>query len=380
MLFMLEPHFGLKMALPIIVVRGICFFEVSGQINQNDESWGFQPTGAIPGEKSNYFKIDASISFEINDAQAQKIRDFAEKNVENHTDNFGGWSPWNSCVDFTWKALNEAGINSSSMIWKEGRFYPKDDVDNLKSSMEKYMDKNRGIRDCRRQCLIDPRTNDFYNQSKNWRPAPVDPLIFDLDNDGIETVGLNAAKSILFDSNGDGVKTATGWAGKDDGLLVWDRNGNGQIDSGRELFGDASIKTNGERARDGLDALADLDSNGDGVISALDALWNELKIWQDANQDGISQAHELKSLNEQGFQEIKLTPTGGAQTQANGNQITSSAGYTKTDGTSGTYGNLSLASNDFYREFTDKIALTETAHTLADMQGAGAVRDLREAF
>ena len=122
------------------------------------------------------------------------------------------------------------------------------------------------------------------------------------------------------------------------------------------------------------------DSNGDGLISALDALWNELKIWQDANQDGISQAHELKSLNELGFQEIKLTPTGGAQTQANGNQITSSAGYTKTDGTSGTYGNLSLASNDFYREFTDKIALTETAQSLADMQGAGAVRDLREAM
>ena len=263
-------------------------------------------------------------------------------------------------------------------------FYDETQWEKAMKALETWLESNLGLMSALElwgsQYKIDPNTNNSYNQSKNWRPAPVDPLIFDLDNDGIETVGLNAAKSILFDSNGDGVKTATGWAGKDDGLLVWDRNGNGQIDSGRELFGDASIKTNGERARDGLDALADLDSNGDGVISALDALWNELKIWQDANQDGISQAHELKSLNEQGFQEIKLTPTGGAQTQANGNQITSSAGYTKTDGTSGTYGNLSLASNDFYREFTDKIALTETAHTLADMQGAGAVRDLREAF
>ena len=263
-------------------------------------------------------------------------------------------------------------------------FYDETQWEKAMKALETWLESNLGLMSALElwgsQYKIDPNTNNSYNQSKNWRPAPVDPLIFDLDNDGIETVGLNGAKSILFDSNGDSVKTATGWAGKDDGLLAWDRNGNGQIDSGRELFGDSTIKTNGERARDGLDALADLDSNGDGVISALDALWNELKIWQDLNQDGISQAHELKSLNELGFQEIKLTPTGGAQTQVNGNQITSSAGYTKTDGTSGTYGNLNLASNDFYREFTDKIALTETAHTLADMQGAGAVRDLREAF
>jgi hypothetical protein len=74
-----------------------------------------------------------------------------------------------------------------------------------------------------------------------------DPLVLDLDGDGIETTGLNASAPILFDSDADGVKTATGWVRPDDGILVMDRNGNGVIDSGRELFGDETLLPNGSR-------------------------------------------------------------------------------------------------------------------------------------
>ena len=103
----------------------------------------------------------------------------------------------------------------------------------------------------------------YFTRATQWRPAGVDPLTLDLDGDGIETVGINTNNPILFDHDGDGVKTATGWIGSDDGLLVLDRNNNGTIDNGKELFGDNTVMSNGQTAADGFAALADLDSNAD---------------------------------------------------------------------------------------------------------------------
>ena len=67
-----------------------------------------------------------------------------------------------------------------------------------------------------------------------------DPLTLDLDADGLETVGIDTNNPILFDHDGDGVKTASGWIRPDDGFLVLDRNGNGTIGDGTELFGDST--------------------------------------------------------------------------------------------------------------------------------------------
>lgn len=81
-----------------------------------------------------------------------------------------------------------------------------------------------------------------------------DPLMFDLDGDGIETLGASES-GVFFDHNGTGVKTSTGWLKGDDGFLVFDRNGNGTIDNGRELFGDATALYTGGTAVDGFAAL-----------------------------------------------------------------------------------------------------------------------------
>ena len=96
----------------------------------------------------------------------------------------------------------------------------------------------------------------------------VDPLILDLDGDGLEISPL--AAGVLFDANGDTVKTGTAWAGADDGMLVWDRNGNGLIDNGGELFGDETVLANGTKAANGFVALAEQDSNGDGTFDEKD--------------------------------------------------------------------------------------------------------------
>jgi hypothetical protein len=66
----------------------------------------------------------------------------------------------------------------------------------------------------------------------------ISPLILDLDGDGVETLGQNFY--IQFDHDKNGFAERTGWVGADDGLLVLDRNGNGQIDNGSELFGNNS--------------------------------------------------------------------------------------------------------------------------------------------
>jgi Ca2+-binding RTX toxin-like protein len=213
-----------------------------------------------------------------------------------------------------------------------------------------------------------------------------DPLTLDLDGDGLETTGISATNPILFDHDADGVKTATGWVIADDGFLVWDRNNNGNIDNGRELFGDATLKSNGQLAKDGFDALADLDSNADGKIDASDANFSQLRVWRDLNQDGITQNGELFTLADVGIAAIQLAKTANSVILPNGNQIADLGSFVRLDGSAGTVGeagnlgDINLISDTFHSQFTDVIALTDIAKALPDIQGAGLVRNLHEAM
>ena len=111
------------------------------------------------------------------------------------------------------------------------------------------------------------------------------PLAIDLDGDGVETVSVD--NGVYFDHDGNGFAEKTGWISSDDALLVRDINGNGQIDDGSELFGDQTILSNGEKAANGFEALADLDSNHDGVFDGDDEAFGQIKVWQDLNQNGV---------------------------------------------------------------------------------------------
>ncbi|MEQ9728076.1 hypothetical protein ABRP29_20800, partial [Pseudomonas sp. WHRI 8822A] len=208
-----------------------------------------------------------------------------------------------------------------------------------------------------------------------------DPLVLDLDGDGIETVSANAG--LVFDFNGDGLKTGTGWIKKDDGFLVLDRNGNGTIDNGSELFGVDTVKKNGQKATSGFDALSDLDSNGDGVFDAADEAFSDVRVWQDLNQDGIAQVGELKRLAEHGIAAINLGSKSTSEA-SNGNLITAVGSFVRTDGSEGVVNgnqsvvaNLDLASNPFYREYPNTNPAASSS--LPGLKGSGAVRDLRDA-
>jgi len=114
---------------------------------------------------------------------------------------------------------------------------------------------------------------------------------------------------VYFDHNGDAFAEATGWVDSGDGLLVMDRNGNGIIDDGRELFSDQTILSNGRRAANGFQALADLDSNHDGKIDAQDVAFSQLRVWKDSDGDGVSQPDELFTLDQLGIKANNLNPT-----------------------------------------------------------------------
>ncbi len=123
-----------------------------------------------------------------------------------------------------------------------------------------------------------------------WRPVALD-----LNGDGVQTTGV--AKAAAFDVDDSGFLKNTAWLDNHDGFLFLDRNLNGQIDSAKELFSNATVAL-GAR---GLKGMAWVDANYDGKLTTADPVWNELKVWQDANGDGLQEAGEAHSLAELGI-------------------------------------------------------------------------------
>jgi hypothetical protein len=141
----------------------------------------------------------------------------------------------------------------------------------------------------------------------------VSPIILDIDGNGYHLT--SAAGGVLFDFFGNHQPIQMSWTmgGSTNAFLALDRNGNGMIDDGSELFGNLTPQPpcNG---RNGWAALAVFDTpayggNGDGIIDAKDAVYAKLLLWQDLNHDGISQPNELFSLSALGVAAISLSDT-----------------------------------------------------------------------
>ena len=139
----------------------------------------------------------------------------------------------------------------------------------------------------------------------------VSPVMLDLNGDGIHT--SSAANGVRFDLNGTGHVAQYGWTDGTDGLLVMDRNGDGRINDGSELFGTGTLDAQGRHVGNGYAAMALEDSNHDGLLSSADAGWKELRVWVDANRDGVTDAGELKSLDSLGIASLDLKAMAGTE-------------------------------------------------------------------
>jgi hypothetical protein len=120
------------------------------------------------------------------------------------------------------------------------------------------------------------------------------------------------ASGVLFDLNANGKPERLAWTApnSDNSFLALDRNGNGTIDSGAELFGNATAQASSWQPN-GFAALAEFDraasgGNGDGQITSADAVFSRLLLWRDSNHDGISQAGELYPAGQIGVTAISL--------------------------------------------------------------------------
>ena len=189
----------------------------------------------------------------------------------------------------------------------------------------------------------------------------------------IQTIAPSSI-SARFDHNADGIATATGWTAAGNGILALDLDKNGKIDSGKEIFGNHSVLSNGATAAHGYAALAELDSNNDGKVNALDKAFNELRVWIDANSDGISQASELRTLMSLDIQSLNLEHQENSKDFGNGNRLTHIGSYTKIDGTTGEMGDVEFASNSLYSRYTDTIELTPEQLKAPNLQGLALAR------
>ena len=195
----------------------------------------------------------------------------------------------------------------------------------LKHPKDKLLDYYKYLLDFDK--FINPFKDAFRN-AELWQRR--DPIILDLDGDGVET--LAQASGRHFDHDGNGFAEQSGWVGADDGLLIRDRQPGAEITSGSQLFGDFTLLSNGKTAAHGFEALADLDDNHDGVIDQADAAWAELAIWKDSNSDAYFDPGERLSLEQAGIRQLRLSYRHGSQVDSQGNQHLQLGSYLTSQG------------------------------------------------
>jgi hypothetical protein len=210
-----------------------------------------------------------------------------------------------------------------------------------------------------------------------------DPLILDLDGQGIQTFGLNAG--IHFDYDGNGFQELTGWVAPGNGMLVFDINGNDSLDGGAELFGDFTPLANGMLAANGFEALAQYDANNDGKIDSSDPIWSQLSVYENyyyvaAHSPEAHLSWRMTSVEELGLNEIWLASEITNTTDAQGNTEVRTGHFQWEDGSSGTIAEYRLTRDRSDTIASEVLDVPPELGELPGLHGYGNVYDLHQAI
>ena len=315
----------------------------------------------------NYIDAYINAHNEVENSAQDKARyeTASDKEIQNWVNgkkiagnNEGNWSQ--AMLDDLFQPNDSGGFmpnpNTSFMIDPDGKFEGNErdkciaallnDEKNLNGIGEKFKDsKSSGI----------------YN---------IDPLLVDLDGNGIETTPLT--DGMMMDHDKDGFKELSAWVGGNDGILAYDKNNNGVIDNGNELFGDNYEKTDGTIATSGFDALSDLDTNNDGVINSSDESFSDLQV---IKSDG-----SIISIEEAGIASINLSHQTRADFDESGNQLLGLGSYTTTDAQTRDIGDYSLQVNKTISIAAEEVEVSAEIEALPYVPGYGVVHNLHQAM
>ena len=182
----------------------------------------------------------------------------------------------------------------------------------------------------------DPCPGTGFTPGDGDRYAPdCSPIIIDVSGKGFQLT--NARNGVRFDIAGTGRPVQIAWTapGARNAFLVLDWDHDGGVTSGKELFGNFTPQPRSPHPN-GFLALAEYDKrenggNGDGLIDQKDAVFLALRLWIDANHDGIAQLSELFKLPDLGVYSISLNYKESRRTDQYGNQFRYRARINVTD-------------------------------------------------
>ncbi|MGZ2439383.1 beta strand repeat-containing protein [Sinorhizobium medicae] len=181
------------------------------------------------------------------------------------------------------------------------------------------------------------------------------------------------ASPTYFDLDNDGFAERTGWVAGGDGLLAIDSNSNGKIDNQSELFGNSATHA------DGFAALRTLDSNSDNKITSADTAWSSLKVWVDADNDGITDTGELHSLASLNITQIGLNSTPQSNVYNNENPVTATSTFV-IGGVTRAVADVWFRNDQMDTRYLGDVTLIEEVFYLPTLKGFGKLKDLHVAM
>ena len=216
---------------------------------------------------------------------------------------------------------------------------------------------------------------DLFTQAENARVVRYDPLVLDMSGNGFNPTSVEDGANFDLDNNG--YAERINWVQDDDVLIAVDKNGDGIINNGSELFEDGMLLNNGQLSRNGFEVLAQYDSNGDGIIDSNDVDFSQLLIWNDANGNGISETGELISLADAGIVSISLNYHTANQNTESGTLLGNVATFTKADGTSFEIAEYWVLSHHYDTiEVTDDTQGLEIPESITELPNVGCIGNL----